>query len=323
METVLESKLVDNLSSIQDSYPLNFFSIYSFKQNKSNNSSQDNKSNNSSVLQYLERDANLNKDFSLTCLISNVPENNEGYLRENLAKRIERGTVCVSDSGNISNFKLGFKKENDEIESICYYYVHRAITNNNNNNNNENEIIICFLVDDSNYNLDLYRNELDFYVKECLIENLEDLSKVEEFRESFQKWYEIVCNYLKRILEYTNEKTLGSLLENAFSSNQVLFDDSLSKEIKFDLKLLINSLKYSLETNNNSGIISSKISLDKEKNSLIIEYDQNLSEFALECSICLRNENKADVENDFNLKQIIENFKLKVKFLYDYKIFLN
>ncbi|CAF1124157.1 unnamed protein product, partial [Brachionus calyciflorus] len=63
---------------------------------------------------------------------------------------------------------------------------------------------------------------------------------------------------------------------------------------------------------NNSGIISSKISLDIEKNSLIIEYDQNLSEFALECSICLRNENKADVEKDFNLKQIIENFKLKV-----------
>ena len=58
------------------------------------------------VGQFLDREATLNKDFSLSALLNNVPVNNESLLRENLAKKIEKGTLYASRSGNISAFNL-------------------------------------------------------------------------------------------------------------------------------------------------------------------------------------------------------------------------
>lgn len=58
------------------------------------------------VTQFLDNEATINKDFSLTLLVYNIPDRNESYLRENLAKKIEKGTLYASNIGNISNFYL-------------------------------------------------------------------------------------------------------------------------------------------------------------------------------------------------------------------------
>jgi hypothetical protein len=58
------------------------------------------------VMQFLVKEQTLNKDFSLTLVSHNIPAHNESFLRENLAKRVEKGTL-YSSSSNISSFNLG------------------------------------------------------------------------------------------------------------------------------------------------------------------------------------------------------------------------
>ena len=58
------------------------------------------------LAQFLVKEQTLNKDFSLSLLLNNIPANNESFLRENLAKRVEKGTLYASSS-NISSFNLG------------------------------------------------------------------------------------------------------------------------------------------------------------------------------------------------------------------------
>ena len=58
------------------------------------------------VMQFLGKEATINKDFSLTLVLNDVPTSNESFLRENLAKKIEKGTL-YSSSGHISAFNLG------------------------------------------------------------------------------------------------------------------------------------------------------------------------------------------------------------------------
>ena len=44
---------------------------------------------------------------------------------------------------------LKFKKDDCDIESICFYYLYRHPDINN-------EYLLCFIVDDNQYSLDLY-----------------------------------------------------------------------------------------------------------------------------------------------------------------------
>ena len=45
------------------------------------------------------------------------------------------------------------------MESICFYRRDTIP------NKNDEEFLLCFILDDLKYNLDLFRNELDFYFK--------------------------------------------------------------------------------------------------------------------------------------------------------------
>jgi hypothetical protein len=64
---------------------------------------------NSTVAQFLDKEAMVNKDFSLTSLLSNLPEVNASFLREALARKIEKGTMYASTNGSIAAFNLGFQ----------------------------------------------------------------------------------------------------------------------------------------------------------------------------------------------------------------------
>jgi len=57
-------------------------------------------------MQFLVKEQTINKDFSLTLVAHNIPAQNESFLREHLAKRVEKGTLYASSS-NISSFNLG------------------------------------------------------------------------------------------------------------------------------------------------------------------------------------------------------------------------
>ncbi len=67
-----------------------------------------NNSNKTSVMQFLDKQATVNKDFSLTLILNNIPNENECVLRENLAKKVEKGTLYASNTGYISVFNLKY-----------------------------------------------------------------------------------------------------------------------------------------------------------------------------------------------------------------------
>ncbi len=58
------------------------------------------------MAQFLDKEATLNKDFSLSLILNNVPNENEAFLRENLAKKVEKGTLYASNTGYIAIFNL-------------------------------------------------------------------------------------------------------------------------------------------------------------------------------------------------------------------------
>ncbi len=62
---------------------------------------------NSTVVQFLDKEAMINKDFSLTSILNNLPDTNESHLRESLARKIEKGTMYASSNGSIATFNLG------------------------------------------------------------------------------------------------------------------------------------------------------------------------------------------------------------------------
>jgi hypothetical protein len=62
-----------------------------------------------------------------------------------------------------NNSFLSFKNDDETVgESICYYYLHRHDQEPN------TEYLVCLIVEDSKYDLDLFRNELDFYFEQYL-----------------------------------------------------------------------------------------------------------------------------------------------------------
>ncbi len=61
-----------------------------------------------SVLQFLDQNSTVNKDFSLSLILNNLPITYESKLRENFAKKIEKGTFYASSNGSISSFNLGY-----------------------------------------------------------------------------------------------------------------------------------------------------------------------------------------------------------------------
>ena len=133
------------------------------------------------MTQFLDQNLTVNKDFSLSLISQNLPAVNESRLREGFAKKIEKGTFYASQSGNIVTFSLrydppvlttksiqfsrsnfililwSFFKDEEEIESICYYNYYRQSGNCN------NQYLVCFILVDGSSNLDLFRNELDIY----------------------------------------------------------------------------------------------------------------------------------------------------------------
>lgn len=89
------------------------------------------------------------------------------------------------------------------MESICYYYLHRET------NEPKHEYIICFLLDNSKYNLDLFRNELDFYLEKCIKQHLSqnDFQSNQNLIDLLENWYDSSVSYLSRsfcILKHDN-----------------------------------------------------------------------------------------------------------------------
>ncbi len=108
--------------------------------------------------QFSDQSSTINKDFTLSMISNNLPVLNESKLRECFAKKIEKGTFYASENGYISTFDLGFKKDDeDSISSICYHNYFRQA------GSTSNHYLVCFVLADGSNNLDLFRNELDFY----------------------------------------------------------------------------------------------------------------------------------------------------------------
>jgi hypothetical protein len=210
---------------------------------RSNNVLNISSNENLSINQFLDKEATLNKDFSISLIQSDFPPLNESNLRENLGKKLEKGTLYSSNEGNIFTFRLGFTKDDVEIDSSCYFFHHRQ------NFEPFNEYLLCFLVNDSQFNLDLYpfferkhfyfvffefyklelflnssdskkktfRKELDFYFEKNLKSYLNSNVESEEFLSLLRNWYANSIEYLKRTLELLSQKAAILFEEVAFN----------------------------------------------------------------------------------------------------------
>lgn len=329
MELVLESKLIENIDLNQVNS--NFYSVHSLKTNRPKNTNAGDplspkSSDTTTVSQFLDQNSTLNKDFTLSLISSNLPIVNESKLRENLAKKIEKGTFYASQFGSISAFNLGFKNDEADLNSICYHNYFRQTKDLN------NQYLVCFiLVDDSN-NLDLFRNELDLYFESSLKEFFEKTNKDFLINNDLDilltNWFSNSMGYLYRVIELLKEN-ISFFIEEAFSCGIIGYE-GLTKQDQDDLsyfaksfdctKLIMNSalesektLKEIIEKNQNDSNSKLIIKLDKsieDKQAIVLS--RNLSsQFSNECAqaiIDIYNTNK----NLFSIKQLIENYKLKL-----------
>jgi hypothetical protein len=105
--------------------------------------------------------------LNLFVLAQKLETLNELQMRDCLVKRIEKAGLYSTKTGNIFTFNL----DSDSNESICCYYLYSQ-TNKNENDQVSNEYLTCFILNDSQLNLDLFRNELDKYFNDFIINHL-------------------------------------------------------------------------------------------------------------------------------------------------------
>ncbi len=298
---------------------------------------------NFTIAQFLEKESTSNKDFSLTSLLNNIPEKNESYLRENLAKKVEKGTLYspCSYHGTISTFDLGFRYQKDDktLQSICYFNLYRQLKHP------FHEFIVCLTLEDSIQNLDFFQSELDAYFRNYLEQHLSNLDNFvsTELESSLNNWYQLSIEYLGKNFEMLNVKEIAILIENSFSCNEIEI-----KKICFDYLNLEHNLNYMLKALDCSYLLTAKNDRSKlsELKLVIAKGDQNQitfsnngtllhkklyffiqkfikyksifvlkesSEFSLKLSKAIF-DSYADNKNLFLCKQLIENAKITVKF---------
>lgn len=303
-----------------------YYSVYllnrTLKQADSNNNNTNANTNKTSVAQFLDKEATVNKDFSLSLILNNLPNANETLVGENLSKRIEKATVYASNTGYIAVFNLNFKKDDAVNDSIIYYYLHRQP------NEPKNEYIICLILEDANNNLDLFRNELDFYFEKYLMKhfNQMELNSNDNLIDLLSNWYEYSIEFISRSFKVLKNGNFLSIFMDQSLTCGNLELTSLDERLDRDLNILFKSINssYLLLANSSDSLNQSKkISLNSsnESSKLTIRFDDDTkslilskkeaSRFSKECANTLL---ELDLKESgvFKAKQELENFKLKL-----------
>lgn len=281
-----------------------------------------------SVADFLRKEATSNNDFSLSLLSSNLSGEQETELRTFMAKRLTRGPL-FSGSGHISTLEDFFPDQS----AVFYYCLLRGGKENGeegNENQERNSIdngsylskdyVVC-LVSGGKSGLDLFQKELDEYSKGLLpcIDKYNELQDVQESFKHLEGWYDENVKYVCRCTNLLKED-LASVVQLGLLGGKLQVDSD-DVRMQKDWKMFVDSCNTANVSDSLSN--TSKQPEHSTKCTEIIPTEIVLKTDGTQCSLSNKVTTRfcrewaktmisGEVNNPVFLRQVIENYKLRV-----------
>uniref|UniRef100_A0A8D1K1T5 Protein Njmu-R1 n=1 Tax=Sus scrofa TaxID=9823 RepID=A0A8D1K1T5_PIG len=256
-------------------------------------------------------------DFSLSLVDTNLPSEVEPELHSFIAKRLSKGAV-FEGLGNVASVELripGYRVG-------CYYCLFQQEkllpqTATMDSEHNSSEYVVCFL-GGSEKGLELFRLELDKYsqgLKNNM--NCEDRGGEHHIQSYLSSWFEDVVCPIQRVVLLFQEK-LAFLLHAALSYTPVEVKES-DEKTKRDINRFLSVA--SLQGLIHEGTVTSlcMAMTEEQHESVIIDCSSAQPQFHNAGSNRFCEDwmhaflNGAEGGNPFLFRQVLENFKLKLR----------
>ncbi|XP_013380184.1 protein Njmu-R1 isoform X2 [Lingula anatina] len=232
-------------TAVTDNTPRTFYALYTYHTNRLN-SVTERQSN--SVSDFLQKEAKVNEDFSLSVISCSLDTEKETDLRKFIAKKLARGTV-YSGSGNVTavDFPL---IEDSSTPLECYYCLIRQGVDLETVDQTPpeegfycRECVVCF-ISPADGSLDLFRPELDKFSDSLLPLLEEQLTDVnQQLSKYLETWQDTAINYVCRCVQCLGQD-IQYLIYAALMNNVVEFQGD-QEPLKTDLKKFIESCSLS------------------------------------------------------------------------------
>ncbi|CAH3039548.1 unnamed protein product [Pocillopora meandrina] len=282
-----------------------------------------------SVSDFLRKEATTNYDFSLSLLSTNLSGEQETELRTFMAKRLARGTV-YSGNGNINVLENVFPGDS----ALCYYCLLRGGKESGDSIEQQDmdspgfgsflskDYVIC-LVSGSESGLDLFQKELDEYSKGLLpyIDKYTESLDVQESFKHLEFWYEENVEFVCRCTSLLKEDLavliglglLGGSLEVQSDDEKLKMDLKMFVEACSMVNVLGTSVDIPMDMENKKlskccTAIPSKVTLKADGG----EYELSSKVSTRFCREWAKTMLSEAVDNPVFLRQVIENYKLRV-----------
>ncbi|XP_065065987.1 protein Njmu-R1-like isoform X2 [Rhopilema esculentum] len=265
----------------------------------------------------------------LSLLSSNIQADLETSLRYFLTKRLEK-MHPLEGSGNIIAIPAG--KVYDQNAMVYFYSMDEESSESLSDNSTEGQrnsedpkrsFLVCFIAVIET-GLELFQNELDNYCKQLspYIHKYMESVDVSEYLKRLEAWYDSNICYIQRCFSYLSEE-LSTILFTVFVGDEIELKD-LPEDIKHDLEIFISccSLSELLQDRNLKDDTELSTSLNSQstlanETSLVVKYSEETLELSSQrtnpfCQDCVKSMRQLGQCNPFKLRQVIENYKLKV-----------
>ncbi|XP_068673894.1 protein Njmu-R1-like [Montipora foliosa] len=323
------------------------FALYKFKARRPNNGDTQKKQNDDekvdggvsskgaseetgedSVADFLRKEATTNNDFSLSLLSTNLSGEQETELRTFMAKRLTRGPL-YSGSGHISTLEEFFPDQS----AICYYCLLRGGKETGEEDNKSQQMdsleygsylskdyVIC-LVSGGKSGLDLFQKELDEYSK-GLLPSIDRYCESQDVQESFkhlEEWYDENVKFVCRCTSMLKEH-LASIIQLGLLGGKLQVDNEDTRMQK-DFKMFVDACSTANVLDSLNG--TKKNTEDLAECFAIIPMEIVLKTDGIVCSLSNKVTTRfcrewtktmmsGEVDNPVFLRQVIENYKLRV-----------
>lgn len=292
-----------------------FYALYSYSSQSSHDETGDN-----------QQTAESN-GFSLTHVMSDLPEATENHLSQFLFSKISKGQL-YNDSGSISSFT--FREEEKDTEMSCYYCKLRGADTVNvdinvgqgdfNDSREPRAHVLCFLTPHSNM-LDHFRHELDMYALglfKFLEQDNETQAKV-----YLEKWAYETTEFLCRSLKLLGQD-VKYLMYAALRDAQLVFE-GVDNIVQQDLLQFVKSCSLGDMLRQTESPLSGSLDMltdltpqspDSKKRTIQVKTDSGQLKFLPEyctkfCEDWSQSVNSLSSGHPGLIKQVIEAGKLK------------
>ncbi|XP_022317558.1 protein Njmu-R1-like [Crassostrea virginica] len=290
-----------------------YYALYSYSTQSSPEESGDNQSTE-------------NNGFSLSSVMSDLPESKEAYLSQFLFSKISKGLV-YNDTGSISTFP--YREDDQEKEMSCYYCkLSGADTMNIDINVGQGDTegreprahVVCFLSVHTSM-LDHFRQELDLYAL-GLFKFLEQNNET-QIRAYLQKWSHETTEFLCRCVKLLG-LDIKYLMYAALMDAHLVFEGVENKDQQ-DLQQFVKSCSLGDMLRQGESPMSGSLDMladlttpssDDKRRTIQIKVDGSQLKFQPEyctkfCEDWSQSVNNLSRDNPGLIKQVIEAGKLK------------